>query len=128
MLVLRILNYLNFWIVSPWPIKCNISQSLLFASVCNCDTGGRMYVTLLKWKMNHPKEKQWTGLLFTKNHLSRYWDFLSLINWILKKKLEPWFVFMKCFSPEVALYLFISTIQPCLEYCCHVWVVAPSCF
>ena len=30
-------------------------------------------------------------------------------------------------SPEVALYLYESTICPCMEYCCHVWVGAPSC-
>ena len=27
---------------------------------------------------------------------------------------------MKFFSPEVALYLYKSTIRPCMEYCCHV--------
>ena len=28
---------------------------------------------------------------------------------------------MKFHSPEVALYFYKSTIQPCIEYCCHVW-------
>ena len=35
---------------------------------------------------------------------------------------------MKFFSPEVALYLYKSTIRPYMEYCCHVWVGAPSCY
>ena len=35
---------------------------------------------------------------------------------------------MKFLSPEVALYLYKSTIGPCMEYCCHVWVGAPSCY
>ena len=35
---------------------------------------------------------------------------------------------MKFLSPEVALYLYKSTIQPCVEYCCHVWAGAPSCY
>ena len=35
---------------------------------------------------------------------------------------------MKFLSPDVALYLYKSTIQPCLEYCCHVWAGAPSCY
>ena len=35
---------------------------------------------------------------------------------------------MKLLSPEVALYLYKSTIQPCMEYCCHVWAGAPSCY
>ena len=31
-------------------------------------------------------------------------------------------------SLEVALYLYKSTICPCMEYCCHVWAGAPSCY
>ena len=35
---------------------------------------------------------------------------------------------MKFLSPEVALYLYKSTIPPSMEYCCHVWACAPSCY
>ena len=35
---------------------------------------------------------------------------------------------MKFLSAEVALYLYKSTIRPCMEYCCHVWAGAPSCY
>ena len=35
---------------------------------------------------------------------------------------------MKFLSPEVALYPYKSTIRSCMEYCCHVWAGAPSCF
>ena len=35
---------------------------------------------------------------------------------------------MKFLSPEVALYLYKSTIQSCMEYCCHVWAGALSCY
>ena len=35
---------------------------------------------------------------------------------------------MKFFSPEVALYLYKFTISPCVEYCCHDWAGAPSCY
>ena len=35
---------------------------------------------------------------------------------------------MKFLSPEVALYLYKSTMHPCMEYCCHVWAGAPSCY
>ena len=35
---------------------------------------------------------------------------------------------MKFPSPEVALYLYKSTIRPYMEYCCHVWAGAPSCY
>ena len=33
---------------------------------------------------------------------------------------------MKFLSPVVALYLYKSTILPCMEYCCHVWAGTPS--
>ena len=35
---------------------------------------------------------------------------------------------MKFFSPEVTLYLHDSTIWPCMEYCCHIWAGALSCY
>ena len=35
---------------------------------------------------------------------------------------------VKFLSPEAALYLYKSTIQPCMKYCCHVWAGAPSCY
>ena len=35
---------------------------------------------------------------------------------------------MKFLSCEAALYLHKSTIPPCMEYCCHIWAVAPSCY
>ena len=35
---------------------------------------------------------------------------------------------MKFFSPEVALYLYKSTIRLCMEYCCQVLADAPSCY
>ena len=34
----------------------------------------------------------------------------------------------KFIFPEVALYLYKSTIWPCMEYCYHVWASAPSCY
>ena len=35
---------------------------------------------------------------------------------------------IKVLFPEVALYLYKSTIRPCMEYCCHVCAGAPSCY
>ena len=35
---------------------------------------------------------------------------------------------MKFLSPEVALYLYKSTIRSCMKHCCHVWAGAPSCY
>ena len=33
---------------------------------------------------------------------------------------------MKFLSPEVALYLYKTTIQPYMKYCCHIWAAARS--
>ena len=35
---------------------------------------------------------------------------------------------MKFLSPEAVLFLYKSTIRPCMEYCCHVWAGALSCY
>ena len=35
---------------------------------------------------------------------------------------------MKFLSPELPLYLYKSTICPCMEYCCHDWAGAPGCY
>ena len=35
---------------------------------------------------------------------------------------------MKFLFPEVALYLYQSTILLGMEYCCHVWFGPPSCY
>ena len=38
----------------------------------------------------------------------------------VSKKIEALIRSMKFHSPEVALYLYKSTIGPCMEYCSHV--------
>ena len=78
------------------------------------------------------------GLLLSRNHLLRCWGRLSSkLDWgsyiisIAKtssKKVGALIRFMKFVSPEVALYLYKSSIRPCMEYCCHVWAFAPSCY
>ena len=46
----------------------------------------------------------------------------------VSKKIGALIRSMKFLSPEVALYLYKSTIRPCMEYCCHVWAGAPGCY
>ena len=38
------------------------------------------------------------------------------------KKIGALICSMKFLSPEVALYLYRSTIRPCMEYCCYFWL------
>ena len=44
------------------------------------------------------------------------------------KKIRVLIRSMKFLSPEVPLYLYKSTMCPCMEYCCHVWAGAPTCY
>ena len=58
-------------------------------------------------------------------------DWGSYIIYIAKtvsKKIGALIRSMNFLSTEVALYLYKSTIRPCMEHCCHVWVGAPSCY
>ena len=58
-------------------------------------------------------------------------DWSSYIIFIAKtasKKIGALIHSMTFLSAEVALYLYKSTIQPCVEYCCYVWAGAPSCY
>ena len=58
-------------------------------------------------------------------------DWVTYIFYIAKtasKKIGALIYSMKFLSHEVALYLCKSTIHPCMEYCCHVWAGATSCY
>ena len=64
-------------------------------------------------------------------------SFSSKLDWVsyiislaktASKKIGALILSMKFLSLEVALYLYKSSIRPCMEYCCHVWAGTPSCF
>ena len=44
------------------------------------------------------------------------------------KKIEVLIPSMKVLSSENVLYLYKSTIRLRIEYCCHIWADAPSCY
>ena len=69
---------------------------------------------------------QMLGLTFSsKLHRGSY---IISIAKTASEKIEALIRSMKFLSPEVALYLYKSTIRPCMEYCRHVWAGAPSCY
>ena len=55
-------------------------------------------------------------------------SYIVSIGKTASKKIGALIRSMKFLSPEVALYLYKSTIRPCMEYSCHVWAGAPSCY
>ena len=85
-------------------------------------------LVLLIWKL--------MGLFLKKNHLLRCCGWLSLLNWIgsyiisiaitASENIGALIHSMKFLFPEIALYLYKSTIWLCMEYCCHIWAGAPS--
>ena len=80
--------------------------------------GGSIFEEKLSFKM--------LGLTF-----SSELDWGSYIISIAKtasKKIRALIWSMEFLSPEVGLYLYKSTIRPCMEYCCHNWAAAPSCY
>ena len=93
---------------------------------------GPITVVLLMWK--------WMGLVLRKNHLLRYWGWLSLLNWIgaltlsLLLKLPPrkmelfYFVLWRFFLLKLLCISINLPYSLCMEYCCHVWAGSPSCY
>ena len=55
-------------------------------------------------------------------------SYIVFIAKTASKKIGALICSMEFLSPEVALYLYKSTIWPCMEYCPQVWVGAPSCY
>ena len=60
--------------------------------------------------------------------------FPSKLNWVYcilsiaktaSKRIGALLRSMKFLSPDVALYLNKSTIQPCMDYCYHIWAGVP---
>ena len=66
------------------------------------------------------------GLSFTSK--LEWGSYIDTIAKTAAKKIGALGRSIKFLSPEVILYLYKSTIRPCLEYCCHVWAGAPKCY
>ena len=82
----------------------------------------KMDVSVLEEKLSF----KMLGLIFSSK---LDWDsYIITIAKTASKKIGALIHSMKFLSPEVAFYLYKSTIQPCIEYCCHVWPCTPSCY
>ena len=77
--------------------------------------------------------RNWIGLFLRQNDLLRccgskldWGSYISIAN-TASEKIGALILSMKFLSREVVLYLYKSTIRPCMEDSCHVWAGAPSC-
>ena len=57
---------------------------------------------------------------FTFSSKLDWYSYIISIDKTAYKKIGALICSMKFLSPEVVLYLYKSTLRPCLEYCCHV--------
>ena len=57
-----------------------------------------------------------------------WFSYIISIARTTSKKIGALIRSMNILTTEVALYLYKFIIRPCMEYCCHVWAGAPSCY
>ena len=82
-------------------------------------------------KMDGPVLEEKSSLKMLGLTFSSKFDWSSYIISITKtasKKIGALIRSVKFLFPEVALCLYRFTIHPCMEYCCHIWAGAPSCY
>ena len=102
--------------------------------------GGRTHLVLFDWsnkngsidvKMDEYALEEKSSLKMLGLTFSSKLDWSFYIISIAKtasKKIGALIRSMKFCSPEVALYLHKSIIHLCMEYCCHIWDSASSCY
>ena len=73
------------------------------------------------------EEKSSFKMLWSTFSSELYWgSYIISIAKTASKKIRALIRSMKFLSPEVALYLYKSTLRLCMEYSCHVWAGAAS--
>ena len=97
--------------------------------------GDNLVYSCLYWHIDWSQEvTQWEERLLSKVLGLTFSSKLDCDSYMISiaktasKKIRDLILSMKFLSPEVALYLYKSTIQPCMEYYCHAWVGVPYCY
>ena len=111
----------GIWFVA----KSGIGFWIWIWSARHCEMGQKVTYSFYSWKITLTDlitllllMQKWIGLFFRKN---------PLLLKLPLKKLEPWFILWSIILLRL-LFLYKSTIQPCVKYCCHVWAGASSCY
>ena len=108
-----------------WLVDFNVGKTQLVSSDQSNNTGS------IDVKMNGSALEEKSSFKMLGLTFSSKLDWGSYITSIAKtasKKIRALIRSMKFLSPEAALYFYKSTILPCMEYCCHIWAGAPSCY
>ena len=123
MILLSILSAIRHLICSNnlnWLLNLNLIYETLWTAVKS-----GLFISILEMDGCFLEEKSSLKMLGLTFSSKLDW---SAIAKTASKKIGVLISSMKFLSPEVALYLYKSTIHPCMEYCCHVWAGAPSCY
>ena len=102
-------------------------------------SAGKTQLVSFDWSNNSSIDVKMECSVLEEKSSFKMWEltFSSKLNWgsyiisiakTTSKKIGALIRSMKFLSPEVALYLSKSMICPCMEYCCHVWAGASSCY
>ena len=100
-----------------WLVDFNAGKTQLVSFDWSNNTGA-IYVKMDRSVLEENSSFKMMGLTFS-SKLDRGSYIISIAN-TASKKFGALICSMKFLSPEVALYLYKSTIQLCMEYCCHV--------
>ena len=108
-----------------WLVNFNAGKNQLVSFGRSSSTGA-IVVKIGGFFLNEKSSFKMLGLTFS-SKLDCGTYIISIAK-TASKKIEALVCSMKFLSPEVALYLYKSTIWPCMEYCCHVCAGAPHCY
>ena len=106
-----------------WLVNFNVGKTQVVSFDWSNSTGS------IDMKIDGPVLEDQSSFKMLQLTFSSELDWGSYIVSIAKtasKKVGALIRSMEFLSPEVGLYLCKSTICPCIEYCCHVWVGTPS--
>ena len=103
-----------------WLVDFNAGKTQLVSFDWSKNTGA------IDVKMEEKASLKILGLTFSSK--LDWGSYIVSIAETAPKKIGALIRSMKFLSPEVALYLCKSTLRPYMEYCCHVWAGAPSCY
>ena len=108
-----------------WLLDFNVGKTQL-VSFDQCNNNGSMDVKMDGSVLEEKTSFKMPGLIFSSKLVCG--SYIISVAKTASKKVGALIRSMKFLSPEVALYLYKSTIHPCMQYCCHVWAGAPSCY
>ena len=111
------------WSTSTWFLDINAAKTQL-VSFGQSNNNGSIDVKMDESVLEEKSYLKMLGL--TLSYKLNWGCYIISTAKTASKKIGALIRSMKFLSPEVALYLYKSTIRPCIEYCCHIWAGAPS--